>query len=145
MSKDVISAYLSLPSGCQWSWLIRLFPIPIRKQTPHLPFHRGMFVCTEYRLPPPLFSFRDRVGCMAQTGLKLFLLPLLTESWDHRLMSPCRAGSGTREHGHCHCHTRCWPFLGFRTIITMGLHFPPPLTGFLCRMGLLFKIYFKFI
>lgn len=29
------------------------------------------------------------------------------------------------EHGHCHCHTRCCPFLGFRTIITMGLHFPP--------------------
>lgn len=59
MSKDVISAYLSLPSGCQWSWLIRLFPIPIRKQTPHLPFHRGMFVCTEYRLSPPPSSLSE--------------------------------------------------------------------------------------
>lgn len=62
MSKDVISAYLSLPSGCQWSWLIRLFPIPIRKQTPHLPFHRGMFVCTEYRLSPPPLLFQRQGG-----------------------------------------------------------------------------------
>lgn len=146
-------------AGCLKMWFLPIYP-SLQAVSGHglsasSPFPSGSrlhtchftvaCLCAQNTGFSPLFSFRDRVGCMAQTGLKLFLLPLLTESWDHRLMSPCRAGSGTREHGHCHCHTRCCPFLGFRTIITMGLHFPPPLTGFLCRMGLLFKIYFKFI